>query len=65
MKIKIDFRNFWGNFKQQAKNAGGLKRSFIQILSEDGYEFVLDEENPHMIVFLMSYLILHRINCKI
>lgn len=51
MKIKIDFRNFWGNFKQQAKNAGGLKRSFIQVLSEDGYEFVLDEENPDMIVF--------------
>ena len=51
MLIKIDFRNFWGNFKQQAKNAGGLKRSFIQVLNEDGYNFVLDEENPDMIFF--------------
>ena len=51
MLIKIDFRNFWGNFKQQAKNAGGLKRSFIQVLNEDGYNFVLDEEKPDMIFF--------------
>ena len=51
MIIKIDFRNFWSNFKQQTKNQGGLKRSFIQILNEDGYEFQLEEENPDIIVF--------------
>tara|TARA_B100001093_G_C26781499_1_gene994836 strand:- start:220 stop:1152 length:933 start_codon:yes stop_codon:yes gene_type:complete len=51
MIIKIDFRNFWSNFKQQAKNQGGLKRSFIQVLSEDGYEFQLDENDPDIIFF--------------
>lgn len=51
MRIKVDFRNFWNNFKQQAKNGGGLKRSFIQVLNEDGYEFVLDEKDPDIIFF--------------
>ncbi len=51
MKIRIDFMNFWPNFKQQQKNAGGLKRSFIQILNEDEYEFILDDVNPDIIFF--------------
>lgn len=47
MKIKIWYYNFWKGFDL-------LKRSFIQVLEEDGYEFVLDEKNPD-IVFINSF----------
>ena len=42
MKIKIWYYNFWNGFQL-------LKRSFIQILEEVGYEFVLDEKNPDVV----------------
>ena len=35
MKIKIWYYNFWQDFDL-------LERSFIQVLEEDGYDFVLD-----------------------
>jgi len=44
MKIKIWYYNFWPNFKL-------LERSFIQYLSNNGYEFELDETNPDIIFF--------------
>jgi len=47
MKIKVWYYNFWKDFNL-------LKRSFIQVLEEDGYEFVLDEKNPD-IVFINSF----------
>ena len=47
MKIKVWYYNFWKHFDL-------LKRSFIQVLEEDGYEFVLDEKNPD-IVFINSF----------
>jgi len=47
MKIKVWYYNFWQNFDL-------LKRSFIQVLEEDRYEFVLDEKNPD-IVFINSF----------
>ena len=47
MKIKIWYYNFWKGFKL-------LKRSFIQVLEKDGYEFILDEKNPD-IVFINSF----------
>ena len=47
MKIKVWYYNFWKHFNL-------LKRSFIQVLEEDGYEFILDEENPD-IVFINSF----------
>lgn len=47
MKIKVWYYNFWQHFDL-------LKRSFIQVLEEDGYEFVLDEKNPD-IVFINSF----------
>jgi hypothetical protein len=47
MKIKVWYYNFWSHFKL-------LKRSFIQVLEEDGYEFIIDEKNPD-IVFINSF----------
>ena len=47
MKIKVWYYNFWKHFNL-------LKRSFIQVLEQDGYEFILDEENPD-IVFINSF----------
>ena len=47
MKIKVWYYNFWKGFKL-------LKRSFIQVLEKDGYEFILDEKNPD-IVFINSF----------
>jgi len=47
MKIKVWYYNFWKHFDL-------LKRSFIQVLEEDGYDFVLDEKNPD-IVFINSF----------
>ena len=47
MKIKVWYYNFWEGFNL-------LKRSFIQVLQEDGYEFILDEKNPD-IVFINSF----------
>ena len=44
MKIKVWYYNFWSNFKL-------LERSFTQYLSNNGYEFELDENNPDIIFF--------------
>ena len=47
MKIKVWYYNFWKGFEL-------LKRSFIQVLEEDDYEFIIDEKNPD-IVFINSF----------
>ena len=47
MKLKISYQNFWSDFDDQ----GLLERSFIQVLREDGYEFVIDKKNPDIIFF--------------
>jgi hypothetical protein len=47
MKIKVWYYNFWKGFNL-------LKRSFIQVLEEDGYQFILDDKNPD-IVFINSF----------
>ena len=47
MKLKVWYYNFWSHFNLKI-------RSFIQVLEEDGYEFVLDEKNPD-IVFINSF----------
>lgn len=47
MKIKVWYYNFWSHFNL-------LERSFIKVLQEDGYEFILDEKNPD-IVFINSF----------
>lgn len=47
MKIKVWHYNFWKHFNL-------LERSFIKVLKEDGFEFILDEENPD-IVFINSF----------
>ena len=47
MKIKIWYNNFWGDFTNEEL----LERSFIQVLKLDGYEFVIDSENPDIVFF--------------
>ena len=47
MKIKVWYYNFWKGFDL-------LKRSFIQVLEEEGYQFILDDKNPD-IVFINSF----------
>lgn len=49
MIVKVDFQNFWNNFEE--KFNGGLTRSLITLLQEDGIEFKLDKENPDIIFF--------------
>ena len=49
MIVKVDFQNFWRNFEE--KFNGGLTRSLITLLQEDGIEFKLDKENPDIIFF--------------
>ena len=44
MKLKIWYYNFWNHFKL-------LERSFTQYLSDNGYEFELNESNPDIIFF--------------
>jgi alpha(1,3/1,4) fucosyltransferase len=50
MKIKLWYYNFWNDFSGEEL----LERSFIKMLKEDGYEFVLDEKNPD-IVFIGQF----------
>ena len=50
MKIKVWYYNFWNTFGDTEI----LERSFIRILQEDKYEFVLDKENPD-IVFIGQF----------
>ena len=47
MKLKIWYYNFWNGFNGNEL----LQRSFIRILQEDDYQFVLDEKNPDIIIF--------------
>ena len=47
MKLKVWYYNFWNHFKL-------LERSFTQYLSDNGYEFELNETNPD-IVFINSF----------
>lgn len=49
MIVKVDFQNFWGNFAE--KYNGGLSRSLIKLLEEDGIEFKLEKNNPDIIFF--------------
>lgn len=49
MIIKVDFQNFWKGFEE--KYQGGLTRSLIKLLEEDGIKFELDKENPDIIFF--------------
>jgi len=49
MVIKVDFRNFWRGFEE--KFDGGIKRSLIKLLEEEGIQFQLDKENPDIIFF--------------
>ena len=49
MPIKVDFRNFWSGFEE--KFNGGLERSLIKLVEEDGIEFVIDKNNPDIIFF--------------
>lgn len=50
MKIKVWHYNFWNTFG----NTEILERSFTRILNEEGYEFVLDKDNPD-IVFICQF----------
>jgi alpha(1,3/1,4) fucosyltransferase len=47
LTLRIWFSNFWSNFC----GAQLLKRSFLNVLREDNFEFVLDRENPQIIFF--------------
>ena len=49
MIVRVDFQNFWNNF--EGKYNGGLTRSLIKLLEEDGIEFKLEKENPDIIFF--------------
>ena len=49
MIIKVDFQNFWKGFEE--KYHGGLSRSLIKLLEEDGIKFELDKINPDIIFF--------------